>query len=181
MGRRELRNGNRAPGAAIAPYNAYPARDGYVLILGADDQRWQRLCGLMDRPELAHDPRFASVAARAQNQDALDAAIAQWTRTRSKQELMDTLNGAGVFCGVVKEFPEVMTDPHLHERGMLCNIDHSQAGHVTVITSPLRLGAEPPVLRSPSPAVGADNEEIFGKLLGLGRDQIAQLRDQGVI
>lgn len=181
MGRRELRGGNRAPGAAIAPYNAYPARDGYVLILAPDDKRWQRLSELMGRPELAQDPRFVSVAARAQNQDALDEAIARWTCTRSKHELMETLNRADVFCGVVKQFEEVMTDRHLHERGMLRDIEHPQAGPVTVITSPLRLGGKPPVLRSPSPVLGADNEEILGKLLGLGADQLAQLRDQGAI
>lgn len=181
MGRRQLRDGNRSPGGAVAPYNAYPTRDGYVMILAGDDVRWQRLCEIMGRPELAQDPRFTTVIARAQNKDPLDAAIAEWTRSQAKQEVMDKLNAADVFCGIVKELPEVMSDPHLHARGMLCEIEHPQAGRVTVFTSPLRLGAKASEVRTPSPLLGQDNEAFYSAELGFDQDALARLRERGVI
>lgn len=181
LGRHQLRNGNRAPGAAVAPYNVYPARDGHVLILGGDDPRWGRLCALMGRPELAHDPRFSSLAARVENQDALDAAIGEWTATVGKEDLMRMLNENDIFCGVVKDLSEVMSDPHLHERGLLRVIEHPAHGPVTVFTSPLRLHGEPAEIRSPSPALGADNEEFYAAELGFTRSEIAGLRDSGII
>ncbi|HVA81555.1 MAG TPA: CoA transferase [Candidatus Binataceae bacterium] len=182
LGRHEsLRNGNRAPGAAVAPYNVYRASDGHVLILGSDEPRWIRLCALMGRPELAHDPRFSSVPARVKNQDALDAAIGEWTATLAKEELMRMLNANDIFCGVVKNLPEVMSDPHLHERGMLRVIEHPAHGPVTVFTTPLRLHGEPAEIRSPSPALGADNEDFYAAELGLTRDEITGLHKDGVI
>ncbi len=181
MGRRRLRNGNRAPGAVLAPYNAYPTRDGYVMILSHDEPRWRRLCERIGRPDLIGDPRFSSASARVENQEQLDLEIAAWTRERSKQEAMDALTGAGVFCGIVKELPEVMTDPSLHERGMLREIEHPELGRVTVFTSPLRLRGEAPALRSSSPALGADNEAFYGAELGLGSEELTALRERGVI
>lgn len=181
LGRRQLRDGNRAPGGSVAPYNAYPTSDGYVMILAGDDGRWQKLCTIMGRAELAHAPRFATVTARAEQKDALDLAIAEWTRERPKQEVMDALNAADVFCGIVKELPEVMADPHLHARGMLCEIEHPQAGSVTVFTSPLRVGAAPSAVRAPSPALGQDNAAFYRAELGFDQDELTRLRERGVI
>ncbi|HUY29139.1 MAG TPA: CoA transferase [Candidatus Binataceae bacterium] len=161
LGRHQLRNGNRAPGAAVAPYNVYPTRDGHVLILGGGDARWAKLCVLMGRQELAHESRFSSLPARVENQDALEAAIGPWTVSVAKEELMRMLNENDIFCGVVKDLPEVMSDPHLHERGMLRVIEPPAHGPVTVFTTPLRLHGEPAEIRSPSPALGADNEEFL--------------------
>jgi CoA:oxalate CoA-transferase len=181
MGLRQLRDGNRSPGGAVAPYNAYPTQDGYVMLLADGAARWERLCRVMGRPELAQDQRFATIGARARHKDELDEEISVWTRTRTKQAVMDTLNAADVFCGVIKELPEVMTDANLHERGMLQDIDHPQAGKVTVFTSPLRLGAKATELRTPSPALGQDNDAFYGAELGLNQEELTRLREQGVI
>lgn len=181
LGRHQLRDGNRAPGGAVTPYNAYPTRDGYVMILAGDEVRWQRLCELMGRPELMRDPRFQTIPGRAEHKEEIDAAVGAWTQTQTKQEVMDTLTAAGVLCGIVKELPEVMTDPHLHQRGMLCEIEHPQAGNVTVFTSPLRLGAEANAVRAPSPALGQDNDSFYQAELGLDPDELIRLRERGVI
>ena len=68
IGLRQLRDGNRASGSAIVPYNAYPAIDGWVMILAADNERWPRLCRVMGQPELAEAPRFATLALRVQHE-----------------------------------------------------------------------------------------------------------------
>jgi crotonobetainyl-CoA:carnitine CoA-transferase CaiB-like acyl-CoA transferase len=94
---------------------------------------------------------------------------------------MAALNAADVFCGIVKELPEVMTDPHLHARGMLREIDDPRLGRITIWTSPLRMNAEAPELQSFAPALGADSDEFLGTELGLDEAAIASLRERKVI
>jgi CoA:oxalate CoA-transferase len=181
MGITETRNGNRAPGGVIVPYNVYPASDGYVLILAADHHRWRRMCELIGRPELADDARFASARARSANVEQVDELISAWTREHTRDELMAALSAADVFCGIVKELPEVMTDPHLHARGMLREIDDPRLGRITIWTSPLRMNAEAPVPESLAPALGANTEDFLRDELGLDAGAIASLRERKVV
>jgi len=181
MGITGTRDGNRSPGRVIAPYNVYPARDGHVLILAAENHRWRRMCEVMGQPELAEDERFAQARARAKNIDEIDEIVSRWTSGHTREELMTMLNGADVFCGIVKELPEVMTDAHLHARGMLREVDDPRLGRITIWTSPLRMNAEAPSPRSPAPALGADNEEFYGAELGLDGAALAALRERKVI
>jgi CoA:oxalate CoA-transferase len=181
MGITETRNGNGAPGGVIVPYNVYPASDGYVLILAADHHRWRRLCELFERPEMADDPRFATAKARAANVDEVDEMIAAWTKHQTRDALMTALNAVDVFCGIVKELPEVMTDPHLLARGMLREFDDPRLGRITMWTSPLRMNGEASIPRSPAPSLGADSDEFLRTELGLDAAAIAALRERKVI
>jgi CoA:oxalate CoA-transferase len=181
MGITATRNGNSSPGGVIVPYNVYPASDGYVLILAGENARWRRLCELMGRAELAEDARFATAKARAANVDEIDEIVAAWTRLHTREALMTMLSAADVFCGIVKELPEVMTDPHLHARGMLREIEDPRLGRITIWTSPLRMNAEAPVPRSLAPGLGADSDEFLRTELGLDAAAIAALRERKVI
>src|SRR5215831_3663280 len=170
MGLRQLREGNRGSGGVVTPANAYPASDGWVVILAADNERWRRLCRIMGRPELGEDSRYAKLSGRSKNRDEIDRLIGEWTSTKTRSELMQLLNANDIICGVVKELPEVMTDPHLHERGALQQLDHPQLGPITIFTSPLRFNGEPSRPRSPSPMLGADNQQVYCGDLGLSAD-----------
>jgi crotonobetainyl-CoA:carnitine CoA-transferase CaiB-like acyl-CoA transferase len=181
MGIRQLREGNRGSGGVITPANAYPASDGWVVILAADNHRWRKLCALMERPELGADLRYAKLSGRSHNRDEIDRLIGEWTRTKTRGELMELLNSNGIICGVVKELPEVMTDPHLHQRGALREIDHPQLGRITIFTSPLRFNGEATPPHSPSPMLGADNEQFYCSELGLSLAEVAALRERKVI
>jgi CoA:oxalate CoA-transferase len=175
------RFGNTAPGRAFSPYNCYQAKDGYVLLLVADEVKWRSFCQIMGREDLITDPRFATNAARIQRFDEMDAIVSDWVSHRSKQEVMEQLAGADITCGIVKEIPEVLTDPHFRARGTLQEIEHPTAGTVTVMASPLRVGGEPRVVESPSPTLGQHNADVYGELLGLSEAELAELKEQGVI
>ena len=175
------RSGNTAPGKVFSPYNCYAARDGYVLLLGAEGQKWQALCKLIGREELATDPRFATNAARAQRANEVDAIVGAWVAERSKQEVMERLVAVDIPCGIVKEVPEVLADPHLRARGTLQDVEHPTVGKVTVLASPLRLAGQTPTVHSPSPTLGQHNEQVYGKLLGLSAAELVALKEQGVI
>lgn len=76
LGVREMRNGNRVAGGKITPYSVYPAADGWVMILAADNARWLRLCNVIGRSEVGDDPRFAKLDGRSANRDLIDETIA---------------------------------------------------------------------------------------------------------
>jgi CoA:oxalate CoA-transferase len=181
IGLRQLRDGNRASGSAIVPYNAYPALDGWVMILAADNERWRRLCGVMGQPELASDERFATLALRVQNREVCDRAIGEWTRTMTREQLMALLSASDIFCGIVRELAEVLEDPHLHQRGTLREIEHPDLGPLTIFTSPLRFNGDPNTPRSYAPKLGQDNDVFYAQEFGFSPDEIASLRDRRVI
>ena len=79
MGFKNLRDGNHSSGGFVVPYNTYPARDGWVMILAGDNVRWSKLCALMGHPEFGTDPRFATLKARRGRQEEVDAMVAEWT------------------------------------------------------------------------------------------------------
>jgi CoA:oxalate CoA-transferase len=175
------RSGNTPPDRAFSPYNCYPTKDGYVLLLTADDRRWRSLCQLMGREELAQDPRFATNAARRQRAEEVDAIVSQWTTQQAKQEVMEQCGEADITCGVVKEVSELLTDPHIRARGMLQDIEHPTVGKMAVLGSPWRFDGEHPPIDSPSPTLGQHNELVYEKLLGPSTAEIAELKEQGVI
>jgi crotonobetainyl-CoA:carnitine CoA-transferase CaiB-like acyl-CoA transferase len=173
--------GNTAPGRVFAPYNCYAAKDGYVLLLVANDVKWQAFCRVIGREDLIDNPLFATNAARIKRFDEVDAIIGEWVAQRTRHEVMEQVARADVTCGIVQEVPEVLHDPHLRFRGTLQDITHPTAGKVTVMGAPVRFDGEPPLVDSPSPTLGQHNELIYGKLLGLSEREITALKGQGVI
>lgn len=181
MGMRKLRDGNHSSGGFVVPFNAYPARDGWVMILAGDNRRWRKLCEVMGRPDVAADPRFTKLGERRKYQDEVDGIVAEWTRTLTRNEIMEQLAANDIFGGIVKELDEVMTDPHLHERGTLRAIDHPELGRVTIYTSPIRLNRQPNVPRSLAPTLGKDNDSFYADEFGLTPADLASMRERKVI
>ena len=135
----------------------------------------------MGREDLRDDPRFADNAARVANREVTDAPIAAWTRTLGKMEIFAIAKRHRIPLAPVREVDEVMHDRHMHERGMLEWIEHDEIGRIVVPTSPLRFHGADPVETTPSPKLGQHNREIYGGWLGLSADEIAALKQDGVI
>lgn len=176
-----LRTGNRHGGLSVVPYNVYEASDGHVAIICEGDIHWHRLCAVMERPELAEDPRYAVTKDRVRHIDEVDEMVGAWTRVRDKESISKLLREAGVPVAPVKTLGEVTTDPHLHERGMLQEIEHEGLGRVTVPHTPLLFDdVGRPELR-PSGELGRDNREVFCDWLGIDGERYEKLRSEGVI
>jgi len=151
------RTGNRQSGLNSAPYNVFPAADGYVAIHIVTEAHWQNLLKAMGRDDLADDPRFATNSARVAHMEETDALIEAWTRSLGKMEVFARTKAYRIPCAPVRTAPEVMNDPHMHERGMLERIDHPELGAIVVPTTPLRLHGTDRVAAGPSPTVGRHN------------------------
>jgi CoA:oxalate CoA-transferase len=175
------RTGNRQSGLNSAPYNVFPTADGHVAIHIVTEAHWQNLLKAMGREELADDPRFATNAARVVHMDETDALVEAWTRTLGKMQVFARTKAYRIPCAPVRTAPEVMNDPHMHERGMLERIDHPELGEIVVPTTPLRLHGTEKVATGPSATIGQHNAEIYSGWLGLSPTEIAELTESGVI
>jgi CoA:oxalate CoA-transferase len=175
------RTGNRQAGLSTAPYNVYPTADGHVAIHIVTEGHWKNLTVAMGREELQTDPRFATNADRIRHMDEIDAVVSDWTRTLGKMAVFARTKALRIPCAPVRTAPEVMNDPHMHERGMLERVEHPELGEIVVPTNPLRLHGLPRPPMVPSPKVGQHNGEIYGGWLGLSGDEIAALKEAGVI
>jgi CoA:oxalate CoA-transferase len=159
----------------------FATTDGHVAIHVVTEAHFQNLLKAMGREDLMDDPRFATNSGRVAHMDETDALVAAWTKTLGKMEVFAIAKKYRIPCAPVRTAPEVMHDPHMHERGMLQRIDHPELGEIIVPSSPLRLHGTEPVPAGPSPTIGQHNAEIYGGWLGLSAAEIADLKAGGVI
>jgi crotonobetainyl-CoA:carnitine CoA-transferase CaiB-like acyl-CoA transferase len=179
-GREPERRGNRHP--SIAPHGCYPAagEDQWITLACEDDAQFAALCGVIGRPELAGDGRFADVVSRYRNQDALDAVIGEWTQQQDKHAAAEALQAAAVPAGPVLTVPGVFAGTHLRERGFFEPVSHAVAGVWEMEGPHWRMSATPAHVRLPPPSFAEHNHYVFSTLLGLSDEEIRELSSRGV-
>jgi formyl-CoA transferase len=165
----------------IAPSNVYPTRDDIVMIGANQDTVFARLCEAMGTPALAQDSRYADHTARGENQRELDEVIAGWTATLATRELLDLLEKHGVPSGLIYRTPDMLDDPHFQAREAIVETQHPQFGTLRMQNVAPRLSASPSSIRTPAPALGQHNDEVFGGLLKLDAAALTGYRARGVI
>ena len=174
------RAGNVSFGGSTS--GVYATTDGHVAIgAGTSDLVWRRFCQTTEQPELAHDPRYATTAARRQRRDEIAGMIQAWTSARTKAEVVRTLTSAGVPAAPVNTVDEMVADPQIQAREMFVDLEHPLYGPVTITGTPLKLSATPARVERLAPLPGEHNEAIFGALLGHSQDELAQWQADGVI
>jgi crotonobetainyl-CoA:carnitine CoA-transferase CaiB-like acyl-CoA transferase len=181
-GRNDERSGNRVDWAA--PHGCYPCRgdDRWCAIAVLDDGQWEALCGVASRPDWLEDPRWASTGSRLDHVDALEEEIAAWTALQDPYDLEARLQAAGVPAGVVQTAEDhLRPDSQLMARKFFENIEHELKGRVVAAGIPLGLTGTPGRTPGAGRGLGADNDAIFGDLLGLSGAELAGLRAAGVV
>ncbi|MDR7577996.1 MAG: CaiB/BaiF CoA-transferase family protein [Armatimonadota bacterium] len=174
------RSGTVLPG--VAPSNLYETADGRWVVVAANaDGVFRRLCDAMGRPEWKADPRYATHEARGAHQAELDQAIAQWVRSLPAEELLGVLDRHGVPCGPVYNAAEVLADPHYRARGALVEVDNPGVGRVTMQGPVPRLAETPLPVPGPAPELGEHTDHVLKELLGLSAEEVARLREAGVV
>lgn len=186
-GRIWTRTGNRSPNKPAAPHGAYPCAgtDRWIAIACFTDGEWQALCRVADKPDWAADPRFANLESRLAHQDALDAAVGQWTREGDEYRLMEALQAAGVPAGVCQNAGDrCERDPQLAALEWLTEVTGTKIGRWPVAEVPVKLSESPAYVGGRidrgAPCYGEDNEYVYGELLGMSTKEIAALAEEGV-
>ena len=167
------RSGSVLPG--IAPSNVYPCANGESLLIGGNgDAVFARLAATMGREDLAADPRYATHAARGENQTELDGIVSAWTRNWPLPELLALLEANGVPCGRIFRAPDMLEDPQFAARQSIVEVDHPVFGKVKMQNAFPRLSETPGSVRWPGPALGAHTREVL-ESLGVDAGRLAEL------
>tara|TARA_B100000676_G_C18039623_1_gene824078 strand:- start:758 stop:1999 length:1242 start_codon:yes stop_codon:yes gene_type:complete len=168
--------GNRHP--SFAPHGIYPCADAddWIAIAVETEDQWRALCSIADRP--AWLDRFAGD--RKAEEDALDAAVAEWTATQKRDVLVQRLSSVGVIAAPVLNGLEVAHDPVYRERGAIQLIEHPEVGIWPQPAIPCHFSATHAAVTGAAPLKDADSAEVFARLLGMGEAEHERLRAAGV-
>jgi formyl-CoA transferase len=161
-----------------APYQAVKARDGYF-VMGATNQKlWLKLCTLLERPDLAADERFGSVALRLAHREALIESLERSFAADTADHWIERLLAAGIPAGPILTYPQAFDSEHGRHRQMRIEIDHPIEGSVPNIGFAVKLLGTPQQVRRAPPLLGQHNEEVLAEF-GIGDTERQQLAAAG--
>ena len=165
-----------------APYQDFDCADGKMMIAVGNDAQFRQLCiAVLDRPDLAADPRYASTQLRVQHRAALAPEIEAILRNASVDHWVAKMRAANVPAGPINDFAQVLADPQIRHRGLVKQIPHSTIGALAVIGNPLQFSATPVQYRRGPPLLGEHTLEVLRDLLQLDAAEISELSEKGVV
>lgn len=190
LGKPAKRFGNGSPSGTSAPSGLYPCAgdddNSYLFIYTARDElsgnyQWRKLLETIGRADLLEDPRFATPATRFAHAADVDEVVSGWTRTQEKRSAMELLNSAGVPAGAVLDSGDIINDETFYESGMLARIDHPTRGQIVLPGWPVRMSGSPTPAVSSPPLLGEHTSVVLRELGVATPDELAALRESGVI
>jgi crotonobetainyl-CoA:carnitine CoA-transferase CaiB-like acyl-CoA transferase len=173
------RLGNAHPN--IVPYQDFPTADGDFILAVGNDSQFRKFCEVAGLPALPDDPRFSTNKARVAHRAELIPLLRQATVFKTTAEWVALLEAAGVPCGPINDLAQVFADPQVQARGLRVDMPNSMGSVTPQVASPLRMSATPVDYRLAPPLLGEHTEALLQRLLGLGAEQIADLRRDAVI
>ncbi len=168
--------------SGIVPSNTYLCKDGkYIVIGGNGDTIFKRLMRAIGREDLANDPRLEHNDGRVEHEEMIDRAIESWTKTHTYDDVFHALESAGVPCGPIYSAAEILKDPHFNARGLFETVEILDGEKVKIPAILPFLSETPGRTEWVGPPLGAHNEEIYCRRLGLSHDELVALQEEGVI
>lgn len=173
------RTGSRSP--MNAPRNVYRAADDqWVAISASTTATAERLFGAMGRRDISGEAWFGSAQSRVEHVDVVDEAVATWVAERTSAEVVAICEDVGAAAGPLYSAADIVEDPQYRALDSLTKVAHAVLGEVRIPNVLFRLSRTPGSIRWAGPEMGEHNEDVFGRL-GLGADELADLRHQGVV
>lgn len=179
-GRVASRQSNRHSSAV--PHGVYPCRgdDRWCALSVWSDAEWQAFVAALGSPAWALDARFATVLVRKQREAEIDERIAEWTRERSREEVVATLRERGLRAAAVSSMADLFADPQLAAYAWRA-VEHPVLGRVNVMAPPFLLRSTPPEIKRPAPLLGEHTREVLQDVLGLEETELVALQAEGVL
>ncbi|MGI9409497.1 MAG: CaiB/BaiF CoA transferase family protein [Hyphomicrobiaceae bacterium] len=166
----------------VVPHSHYPTSDGkWMAIACTSDKIFARLAEAMEQPELAHDDKWGRIAKRDAERDDVDAAVGAWTSRHSRAALIAICDEHQVPCGPVSSIAEIFEDQHYRARENIAYVDDPRAGRLAVPNVCPRMSDTPGEISWLGPSVGEHTDEILRDRLRLAEEEIAMLREKGIV
>jgi crotonobetainyl-CoA:carnitine CoA-transferase CaiB-like acyl-CoA transferase len=174
------RHGNRSPNNA--PRNTYLTRNGrWVAVSASATSIAERVLRLVGRPDITEQPWFSSAGERSRRAELLDAAVGRWIAARDLDEVLGAFEEAGAAIAPIYDVEQLVNDPHVQAREAITTVLDPDLGALKMQNLMFRLGVTPGAIRFPGRGLGADTEQVYAELLGLDADDVAKLREAGVV
>jgi crotonobetainyl-CoA:carnitine CoA-transferase CaiB-like acyl-CoA transferase len=164
-----------------APATIRPCKDGHVWLLALEPGQWNGLAKVMGNPDWMQIEMFQDMFSRAQNADAIYPLVDEWAMEHGKMEIMEECQAAGCPITAVFTVAEAAESEHLKERGYFVEVDHPKLGKIRDLGAPFKLPACPGGPATGAPLLGQHNDDVYGGVLGLDEERVAELRRAGVI
>ena len=170
--------GNNHP--TSIPTGVFKTRDGHMNIAAAGDIMWDRLCDVLDAPDIRDHPDYATGAARSDNRNSVNTEIEKYTVQKTSAEWIEEMTEAGVPCGPIYSIDEMFADPQVEHVNMKHPVHHADLGEMKLLGQAINLSRYQPRTGMPTPNSGEHTEEV---LEGIGFDAAAieDLRQRGII
>ena len=175
------RMGNRD--SHMAPHGVFRSKgdDRWVSLSIRDEAEWQRLCEVMGQPELSSDARFASLAARKENEAALEETVTAWAQEHTADEATQALQQAGIPAYPTLDAIDMVNSPHVGARDYFVELEHPEVGTRRHMGIPWTMSRTPCEIRRPAPCLGQDTDAVLTDVVGLSQDEIAALREKDIL
>jgi CoA:oxalate CoA-transferase len=167
--------------ASIAPFQAFPTKDSWIVIAIGNDKLWAQFCTVVGRNDLIDDVRFRTNPLRAKNREVLVGILTQETTKKTAKQWTDIFEKEGIPYSLVNNIKQICEDPHIEFRNMLAEIEQKGIGRMKIAGSPFRLSETPGSIRHGAPSLGEHTEEILATVLKMSQSEILSLRNEGVI
>ena len=178
------------------PYEAFPTKDGRILLGGGNDRLYGVLCRKINQPQWIADPRFVTNSLRIQNRGILVPMIADITKSKTTQvrpqplsppspsnnaqEWLEILEGCGMPYASINDIQTTLAHDHVRARGMVQTVEHPTVGPIRLVNTPVKYSEATPGIRTPPPTLGQHTDEVLQEL-GLTGEEIGRLRGEGVV
>jgi CoA:oxalate CoA-transferase len=166
---------------SIAPFQAAPTRDGWLVIAIGNDSIWKRFCKAIGRSDLSARPEFGTNSLRSKNRKALMEIVEKEMAKRTTRAWSRILDRESIPHSPINNMKQVCDDACIQHRNMLVEMEQPQIGRVKVVGSPIHLSETPGEVFAPAPLLGEHTGEILKNLLEYSDEDIARLRADGVI
>jgi len=171
--------GTRHP--LMTPFQIFGTKDGYMVLITVSEEEWKKFCRVVGREDLLTDERFQSHKDRIAHYAAFEPLMNEMMRTRTTAEWLALLDPEGIMCGPVNNIEQVVSDPHTRAREMIVEINHSRAGKLKVVGTPMKFSRTQCKIEKACPDVGEHTEEILSRMLQMSAEEIAELKKREVV
>ena len=166
----------------VAPYQSFEATDGHFMIAVGNDDQFRRFCDVLGLTTLPDDARYKDNAARIANREELAGKIAEVFKTNTRDHWIEAIAGVGVTVTPVNTLGDVFKDPQAKARKSLWEVDHPTIGKLPLLASALQhLSRTPASPQGPPPLLGEHTNQVLSEDLGISEEEIAKLKEDGVI
>ncbi len=165
-----------------APYEAYKAKDGYVIVGAGNQKLWEKFCTqVVNKPEWIEDLRFGKVSDRIKHADDLQVLMEVVLAENDAHYWIASMEKAGIPGGPINSYDQALNDPHVLAREMVVEVEHPKAGLTKTLGIPAKMSLTPGQIRLPAPVLGQHTDDVLKSLLALTDGQIADLRSQNAV